>query len=295
MGGLIMKITKRKKALLGFAASTILVLGACGDQGVPVYGVDSVYNNETPDVYGIPYDPDPVPEYGVEIDDTYYDPDPVPEYGVDYYDPYEDYQDYFYSTGITDEIFARMEGKSFKEDCTLPREDLSYLHVLHKNLEGETLEGEMVVNKYIAEDVLDIMMKLYEADYPIERIQLVDDYDADDELSMEANNSSSFNFRFISHTTKVSKHGLGLAVDINTLYNPYVKTVDGELSIEPVTAEPYTHREEDFPYKIEKDDLCYQLFIEHGFEWGGDWESAKDYQHFELPDDVVEQLYPGMR
>ena len=264
--------------MLGFAASTILVLGACGDQGVPVYGVDSVYNNETPDVYGIPYDPDPVPEYG-----------------VDYYDPYEDYQDYFYSTGITDEIFARMEGKSFKEDCTLPREDLCYLHVLHKNLEGETLEGEMVVNKYIAEDVLDIMMKLYEADYPIERIQLVDDYDADDELSMEANNSSSFNFRFISHTTKVSKHGLGLAVDINTLYNPYVKTVDGELIIEPVTAEPYTHREDDFPYKIEKDDLCYQLFIEHGFEWGGDWESRKDYQHFEIPDDVVEQLYPGMR
>ena len=180
-----MRITKRKKALLGFAASTVLVLGACGDQGVPVYGVDSVYNNETPDVYGISYDPDPVPEYGVEVDDTYYDPDPVPEYGVDYYDPYEDYQDYFYSTGITDEIFARMEGKSFKEDCTLPREDLCYLHVLHKNLEGETLEGEMVVNKYIAEDVLDIMMKLYEADYPIERIQLVDDYDADDELSMK--------------------------------------------------------------------------------------------------------------
>lgn len=280
-----MKITKRKKALLGFAASTILVLGACGDQGV----------EEIPAVYGPPIESEPVPMYGVEIDDTYYDPDPVPEYGVDYYDPYEDYQDYFYSTEITDEIFAHMEGKSFKEDCTLPREDLCYLHVLHKNLEGETLEGEMVVNKYIAEDVLDIMMKLYEADYPIERIQLVDDYDADDELSMEANNSSSFNFRFISHTTKVSKHGLGLAVDINTLYNPYVKTVDGELSIEPVTAEPYTHREEDFPYKIEKDDLCYQLFIEHGFEWGGDWENAKDYQHFELPDDVVEQLYPGMR
>ena len=71
--------------------------------------------------------------------------------------------------------------------------------------------------------------------------------------------------------------------------------MDGELIIEPVTAEAYTHREDDFPYKIEKDDLCYQLFIEHGFEWGGDWESRKDYQHFEIPDDVVEQLYSGMR
>ena len=290
-----MKITNRKKALIGFAASTLLVLGGCES--------NSVEKNETPEVYGPPVMEEPVygvdynenPEvYGPPISDDSY-MDPVPEYGIEYYDPYEDYQDYFYISEISDEIFARMEGKSFKEDCTLPREDLRYLHVLHKNLEGETLEGEMVVNQYIAEDVLDIMLKLYEAGYPIEHIQLVDDYEADDELSMEANNSSSFNFRFISHSTKVSKHGLGLAVDINTLYNPYVKTVDGKLSIEPVTAEPYTHREDDFPYKIEKDDLCYQLFIEHGFEWGGEWINSKDYQHFEIPDDVVEQLYPGMR
>ena len=294
-----MKITKRKKALLGFAASTILVLGACGDDSVPVYGIDTEYDNELPGVYGIPYDVEPVPEYGIDYDVDYYDPSEtsapteIPQEITDNGTDVQENQ--FYITEITDEIFARIEGKSFKEDCTLPREDLRYLHVLHKNLEGETLEGEMIVNKYIAEDVLDILQKLYEADYPIERMQLADDYEADDELSMEANNSSSFNFRFISHSTKVSKHGLGLAVDINTLYNPYIKTVDGELIIEPVTAEPYTHREDDFPYKIEKDDLCYQLFIEHGFEWGGDWENRKDYQHFEIPDDVVEQLYPGMR
>lgn len=206
-----------------------------------------------------------------------------------------DYSLEFYITEITDELFARMQGRSFKEDCTLPREDLRYLHLLHKNLAGETLEGEMVVNAYIAEDVLEIFKELYKAGYPIERVQLVDDYDASDEMSMRANNSSSFNFRFISYTTKVSKHGLGLAVDINTLYNPYVKQVNGSLSIEPATAEPYTHREEDFPYKIIKGDLCYELFTAHGFEWGGEWNSAKDYQHFELPDDVVEKLYPGMR
>jgi hypothetical protein len=71
--------------------------------------------------------------------------------------------------------------------------------------------GEMVVNKAIAADVLDILKKLYEAKYPIERMRLIDYWDANDERAMRANNSSSFNFRFISHTHTVSKHGKGLA------------------------------------------------------------------------------------
>ncbi len=198
----------------------------------------------------------------------------------------------FYITGISDELFARIQGKSYKDDCTLPREDLRYLHVLHKDLEGNVQEGEMIVNVHIAEDVLEILKTLYENDYPIEKIRLVDEYDADDEKSMEDNNSSSFNFRFISHTTKVSKHGMGLAVDINTLYNPYVKTVDGQTVIEPVTARPYLDREADFPYKIEKGDLCYELFLQHGFEWGGDWSDRKDYQHFEIPTAKIGEWYP---
>ena len=177
----------------------------------------------------------------------------------------------FMISEITDEVFARIYGKSFKEDCTLPREDLRYLRVLHTGLDGETHEGEMIVNYHIAQDVLDIFRQLYEA------------------------NSSAFNFRFISHTTRVSKHGLGLAVDINTLYNPYTKVVDGVRIVEPVTGEPYLDREADFPCKIDHDDLCYRLFTEHGFEWGGDWEDRKDYQHFEIPTEVINEWYPGNR
>ena len=201
-------------------------------------------------------------------------------------------QEDFYISEITDEIFERIKGKSFKDDCTLPREDLRYLHVLHKDIDGNVHEGEMIVNYHIAQDVLDILRELYENDYPIERMKLVDEYDADDELSMEDNNSSSFNFRFISHTTRISKHGLGLAVDINTLYNPYTKVVDGERIIEPITGEPYLDRDASFDYKIEPGDLCYNLFIEHGFEWGGEWTDRKDYQHFEMPDEKIAEWYP---
>ena len=56
----------------------------------------------------------------------------------------------FYVKKIDDEIFARIKGKSCKDDCTVPREDLRYLHVLHKDLDGKTHEGEMICNVYIA-------------------------------------------------------------------------------------------------------------------------------------------------
>lgn len=55
---------------------------------------------------------------------------------------------------IPDDIFAKMQGKSFKDNCTVPREDLRYLKVLHVGFDGKTHIGELVVNRLIADDVL---------------------------------------------------------------------------------------------------------------------------------------------
>ncbi len=188
----------------------------------------------------------------------------------------------FYIEPIPDDIFEKMQGKSYKENCTVPREELRYLHILHVGFDNNTHEGELIVNKRIAEDVLDIFKELYKAGYQIEKVRLIDEYNAQDELSMRDNNSSAFNFRYISYSTTLSKHAIGLAVDINTLYNPYIKQVDGRLNIEPANAVNYVDRNRAFPHKIDHDDLCYKLFTRYGFEWGGDWEDSKDYQHFEI-------------
>ena len=81
---------------------------------------------------------------------------------------------------------------------------------------------------------------------------------------------------------KLSNHALGMAIDINPLYNPCVKRrKDGTLLIQPSTARPYVNRSKSFKYKITKSDLCYRLFTQHGFQWGGAWRTLKDYQHFE--------------
>ena len=107
---------------------------------------------------------------------------------------------------ISDELFERMKaGNTYKEDCIVPREDLRYLLVLHKDKDGNIHQGEMVVHKLITEDALEIFEKLYDADYPIERMVLPDNYMADDETMMRDNNSSCFNFRFISQQCLVQR------------------------------------------------------------------------------------------
>lgn len=188
----------------------------------------------------------------------------------------------FYISDISNELLERMQGKTYKDECTVPVSELRYIHIMHKTLDGSSREGELVSNAKIAQLLLEIFKELYKADYPIEKIRLVDEYDANDEKSMADNNSSCFNFRFISFTRTVSKHGIGLAVDINPLYNPYIKMADGALDIEPSNSAPYVDRTAVFPYKIDHNDLAYKLFISHGFEWGGDWDGVKDYQHFEF-------------
>lgn len=188
----------------------------------------------------------------------------------------------FRSEPIPDAVFARMQGKSFPRHCTVPRSELRYLRVSHYDREGRVHTGEMVCNKAIAADLLDIFRELYAHRYPIERMQLVDDYDADDERSMRANNTSCFCFRAVAGSKTLSRHALGMAVDINPLYNPCVKTRrDGSRWVQPSTATAYADRLRQFPYKITRDDLCHRLFIAHGFRWGGAWRSSKDYQHFE--------------
>lgn len=190
----------------------------------------------------------------------------------------------FYYTPLTDDIRQRITGKSYpdtQEPLQISYDDLAYVHVLHYDFDAQVQEGELICNQAIAQDLTDIFRELYDNEYPIEKIRLIDAYDADDEASMADNNTSCFNYRTVPGRTKLSNHSYGYAIDINPLYNPYVRTRDGEVLISPDNAGPYADRSQEFAYKIDKNDLCYKLFIQHGFSWGGAWNSSKDYQHFE--------------
>lgn len=163
-------------------------------------------------------------------------------------------------------------------------EDLRYMNILYYDFNGDVQTGELICNKAIADDLIEIFYELYENEYQIESVRLIDDYNGDDTASMKANNTSCFNYRPVDGTSSLSKHALGCAIDINPFYNPYVvfnKGKAGETYISPAGSEIYADRSKIFAYKIDENDLCYKLFKEHGFTWGGNWNSCKDYQHFQ--------------
>lgn len=191
------------------------------------------------------------------------------------------YQDGFFYQSLTEDIKERINGLSYKDDCTVPYEDLRYVSVLYVDFNGMTQTGEIICNRAIAQDLVEIFYELYCNEYQIDKIRLIDEYDADDDLSCADNNSSCFNFRKVYGSDNLSKHALGLAIDINPFQNPYVTYPNGVERISPPGSEPYADRASGLPHMITENDLCYQLFIEHGFTWGGHWKTLKDYQHFQ--------------
>ena len=188
----------------------------------------------------------------------------------------------FAAEPIPDGVWARMQGKTYKENPYIGRDDLRHVRALHWDYDNQMHVGEMIVNKQIAECVARILRQLFDAKYPIQRMLLPDVYDADDETQMRDNNSSCFCYRTIAGSTNLSKHARGLAVDINPLYNPCRRrTKNGRWRVEPATAVPYCDRTKTFRGKIDRQDLCYRLFTARGFTWGGNWRTLKDWQHFE--------------
>lgn len=194
------------------------------------------------------------------------------------------YEPGFYYEPLSPELRTYITGVSYPADGSteIGYDDLCYIHVLHYDYTGEIQEGELISNNYIAQDLVEIFYGLYQAEYQIDKVNLIENYDGDDTASMEDNNTSCFNYRGVDDTDKLSQHALGLAIDINPFYNPYIRyTKEGGQKISPQGSEVYADRSQNFSYKIDTDDLCYRLFTEHGFIWGGNWNSCKDYQHFQ--------------
>ena len=191
--------------------------------------------------------------------------------------------EHFTAQAIPDSVWQKMQGKSYHVNPHIQRSDLRYLKVLHWDYDEQSHQGELICNKLIADKLLAIFRELYANHYPIQKMRLPDEYDADDERQMSDNNSSCFCYRKISGSNKLSYHARGLAVDINTRYNPYIRyRKDGTRIVEPANGKPYADRQKKFRYKIEKGDLCHRLFLKYGFIWGGSWNTMKDYQHFEF-------------
>lgn len=185
----------------------------------------------------------------------------------------------FIHSPLPEKIIDKIEGVSYKENDEIKLNELSYVQVTHWGFDDKKHLGELIVNTKVAEDVVEIFKELYETGFPIEKMRLVDEYNADDNLSMLDNNSSAFCYREIAGSKgKLSKHSYGIAIDINPVQNPYIKNS----TVLPAKGKEYLDRNNIRKGMIIKGDACYNAFKNRGWTWGGEWKSLKDFQHFEF-------------
>lgn len=196
-------------------------------------------------------------------------------------------EQYFTIQKIDDDIYQNINGKSYRENDAVSLEELRYLKLLHYNYEHEIQVGELIVNEKIAEDCRAVFLELFEQEYEIQSMYLVDRYwtgdsGESDTNSIEHNNTSAFHYRVITGGNTLSEHALGYAIDVNPLQNPYVHLdKNGNPTQYYKDMELYLNRASGAGHMITHEDICYQTFIKYGFSWGGDWKNPKDYQHFE--------------
>jgi hypothetical protein len=166
---------------------------------------------------------------------------------------------------------------SWRSGCPVDLTDLSYVTVTYRGFDASDHDGELVVASSVAADVVDIFRELYEQGYPIASMRLVDDFGADDDASMAADNSSAFNCRPVTGGGGFSEHSYGTAIDLNPVENPYLS---GDLVLPPA-GEPFADRHQ-APGVILAGDAVVTAFARHGWHWGGAWSGPIDYQHFSV-------------
>jgi hypothetical protein len=170
-----------------------------------------------------------------------------------------------------------MTGTSWRSGCPVGLDDLRLLTLTHHDLDDDLRWGHLVVHRQVAADLAEVFRGLHDAGFPIERMRIVDRYGADDDRSMADNNTHAFNCRRITGGTSWSKHAYGWAVDINPVQNPYVRGS----TVLPGEGRAYLDRGDVRPGMIVRPGPVTRAFDALGWTWGGDWNTLKDYQHFE--------------
>jgi len=174
---------------------------------------------------------------------------------------------------------AGMTGVSWRVGCPVSLSQLRVLTLTYWGFDNRPHTGRMVVNADVARSVVSVFRKLYAARYPIRRMQPVDAYGGSDFRSIEADNTSSFNCRAATGSTRWSEHAYGHAIDIDPIENPYVEGGSTSHS----ASRPYLDRSRHRPGMAYPGSAVVQAFAAVGWGWGGSWSGGvRDYQHFSV-------------
>ncbi len=159
----------------------------------------------------------------------------------------------------------------------MPLRDLRAVTLRHWGFDGAVRTGTVIVHRDAAAEIVRVFQRLYAERFPIRRLTPVDAYGANDFRSIEADNTSAFNCRFVEGTSRWSEHAYGRAIDVNPIENPYVSR-RGRTS--HVASRSYVKRTPVRPGMAVEGGALVRAFDAAGWGWGGRWSGIKDYQHF---------------
>jgi len=174
-----------------------------------------------------------------------------------------------------------MTGVSWRPGCPVGLASLRLLRLSHWGFDGKVRTGRLIVHRDVARDFVQVFRDLYAARFPIRRMVPVDTYGASDFRSIEADNTSAFNCRYVDGTTRWSNHAFGTAIDVNPIENPYVS--GGRTAHR--ASRPYIARTPRRPGMAYEGGALVRAFDRIDWGWGGRWTSVKDYQHFSASGD----------
>lgn len=158
--------------------------------------------------------------------------------------------------------------------CPVSLDQLAYAQVSFFGFDGLFHTGEFIAHADHIEGIVDIFEKLHAARFPIEEMVVTSTSALTARPSGDINNTGAFVCRRTVNSTRWSQHAYGLAIDINPFHNPYVR---GDTVI-PHLAESYLDRDRDVPGMVNADIVS--MFDDLGWEWGGNWVTARDWMHF---------------
>jgi len=177
---------------------------------------------------------------------------------------------------IPADLQAAMTGVSWHEGCPVPLSDLRLVTVPYVDDTGAERHGQLVLHRDQADAVATVFAGLFTQRFVIHRIELASQHGGSDDALMEGNITSAFNCRPVTGGRGWSEHSSGAALDLNPLWNPYVK---GDRVL-PDAGRTFVDRDATRPGTTIAGGPAVSAFSAIGWRWGGSWRSLKDYQHF---------------
>ncbi len=162
---------------------------------------------------------------------------------------------------------------SYRDGCPVGPSQLRTVAVSYWGFDGTPRAGRIVVSKRVAPGLVTVFRTLWQARFPLRRLQPVSAYRGSDDASMAADNTSGFNCRFVGGTSRWSMHAYGEAIDVNPVENPYVRGS----TVSPPAGRAYLDRSRYRKGMAVQAGVLVRAFTAAGWTWGA---SFGDYQHF---------------